>query len=120
VKLDGTDVAGSLTSEDLTAIRRQLSDGQSLVRESVDRLRQSQEENEIVTRRRDELEARVAALETEYEELLGQCGYRSHSLCLIVDNIRKNDQRRRNERCRYGRVHGGAQGLLGFYVVPSY
>lgn len=44
-----------------------------MVRETVDRLRQSQEENEMVTRRRDELEARVAALETEYEELLGQC-----------------------------------------------
>ncbi|GLB34936.1 putative TRAFAC class myosin-kinesin ATPase superfamily, kinesin family protein [Lyophyllum shimeji] len=69
-KLDGIDGAGSLTSDDLTTIRRQLSEGQSLVRETVDRLRQSQEENEMVTRRRDELEARVAALETEYEELL--------------------------------------------------
>jgi kinesin family protein 5 len=44
-----------------------------MVRETVDRLRQSQEENEMVTRRRDELEVRVAALETEYEELLGEC-----------------------------------------------
>ncbi|KAG5642963.1 hypothetical protein DXG03_001845, partial [Asterophora parasitica] len=69
-KLDSIDGAGGLSQEDLTAIRRQLSEGQSLVRESVDRLRQSQEENEMVTRRRDELEARVAALETEYEELL--------------------------------------------------
>lgn len=50
-----------------------MSEGQSMVRETVDRLRQSQEENEMVTRRRDELEARVAALETEYEELLGEC-----------------------------------------------
>jgi kinesin family protein 5 len=70
-KLDSIDVVGSLTPEDLTTIRRQLSEGQSMVRETVDRLRQSQEENEMVTRRRDELEARVAALETEYEELLG-------------------------------------------------
>jgi kinesin family member 5 len=59
-----------LTVEDLTAVRRQLAEGQSLVRETVDRLRQSQEENEMVTRRRDELEGRLAALETEYEELL--------------------------------------------------
>ncbi|TFK42564.1 kinesin heavy chain [Crucibulum laeve] len=69
-KLDNVDTADSLTPEDLTFIRRQLSEGQSLVRETVDRLRQSQEENEMVTRRRDELEARVTALETEYEELL--------------------------------------------------
>ena len=41
-----------------------------MVRETVDRLRQSQEENEMVMRRRDELEGRIAALETEYEELL--------------------------------------------------
>jgi len=60
----------TLTVEDLTAVRRQLAEGQSLVRETVDRLRQSQEENEMVIRRRDELEGRLAALETEYEELL--------------------------------------------------
>jgi kinesin family member 5 len=42
-----------------------------MMRETVDRLRVSQEENEMLTRRRDELEARVAALEAEYEELLG-------------------------------------------------
>ncbi|KAG6818099.1 hypothetical protein H0H87_000003 [Tephrocybe sp. NHM501043] len=69
-KLDSIDAAETLTPEDLTAIRRQLSEGQSMVRETVDRLRQSQEESEMVARRRDELEARVAALETEYEELL--------------------------------------------------
>ncbi|KAF7338258.1 Kinesin heavy chain [Mycena venus] len=56
--------------QDLTAVRRQLSEGQNMIRETVDRLRQSQEENEMITRRRDELETRVAALETEYEELL--------------------------------------------------
>jgi kinesin family protein 5 len=71
-KLDSIDALGSLTPEDLTAVRRQLSEGQTLVRETVDRLRQSQEENEMIMRRRDELEARVAALETEYEELLGK------------------------------------------------
>ncbi|KAH7871830.1 kinesin heavy chain [Lentinula edodes] len=70
-KLDTIDTDGSaLTSDDLTAIRRQLTEGQSLVRDTIDRLRQSQEENELITRRRDELESRVATLETEYEELL--------------------------------------------------
>lgn len=61
----------SISHDDLVAIRRQLADGQALIRETVDRLRQSQEENEILTRRRDELESRNSALETEYEELLG-------------------------------------------------
>lgn len=72
-KLDTIDSPGAistLTVEDLTAVRRQLSEGQSLVRETVDRLRQSQEENEMITRRRDELEGRIVALEAEYEELL--------------------------------------------------
>ncbi|KAG6890681.1 hypothetical protein C0995_005053 [Termitomyces sp. Mi166 len=69
-KLDSIDTAEALTPEDLTAIRRQLSESQSIIRETVDRLRQSQEESEMATRRRDELEVRVAALETEYEELL--------------------------------------------------
>jgi kinesin family protein 5 len=68
-KLDTIDSAGSLSQEDLTAFRRQLSEGQNMIREKVDRLQQSLEENEMITRRRDELETRVAALETEYEEL---------------------------------------------------
>ncbi|KAJ7897459.1 hypothetical protein B0H13DRAFT_2521650 [Mycena leptocephala] len=69
-KLDTIDSAGYLSQEDLTAVRRQLSEGQNMIREKVDRLQQSLEENEMITRRRDELETRVAALETEYEELL--------------------------------------------------
>ncbi|TFK54862.1 kinesin heavy chain [Heliocybe sulcata] len=68
--IESEEGVSSLTLADLTSIRRQLADGQALIRDTVDRLRQSQEENELVTRRRDELESRVAALETEYEELL--------------------------------------------------
>ena len=52
-------------------MRRQLAEGQALIRETVDRLRQTQEENEMHARRRDELEGRIATLESEYEELLG-------------------------------------------------
>jgi kinesin family protein 5 len=80
-KLDSMDQNSSdlLTQDDLTTIRRQLQEGQAMLRESVDKLRQSQEENEMITRRRDELEARVAALETDYEELLGR-GYCPHAI----------------------------------------
>ncbi len=63
--------APSLTTEDITQLRRQLAEGQSLVRETVDRLRQKQEESDLLTRRKDELESRLSTLETEYEELLG-------------------------------------------------
>lgn len=91
-KLDSIDAVGSLSPEDLTTIRRQLSEGQSMVRETVDRLRQSQEENEMVTRRRDELEARVAALETEYEELLGMFAWQEADCgsLMLWFTLRKN------------------------------
>ncbi|KIK47067.1 hypothetical protein CY34DRAFT_9244 [Suillus luteus UH-Slu-Lm8-n1] len=72
-KLDNIDTAGALSTlsvDDIVAARRQLTESHSLVRETVDRLRQSQEENEMVTRRRDELEARFQSLEADYEELL--------------------------------------------------
>jgi kinesin family protein 5 len=59
-----------LTAEDLTLLRRQLSESQSLIRETADRLRQSQEENELAMRRRDDVEQRLVTLEAEYEELL--------------------------------------------------
>lgn len=61
-----------MSVDDIVAARRQLTESHSLVRETVDRLRQSQEENEMVTRRRDELEARFLSLEADYEELLGE------------------------------------------------
>jgi kinesin family member 5 len=48
-----------------------LSEGQSLLKETVDKLRQSQEENDLLAKRKDELETRVTGLEAEYEELLG-------------------------------------------------
>lgn len=75
-KLDNIDQESTdaiLSPDDLIAVRRQLLEGQTLLRETVDRLRQSQEENEKLTRRRDDLESRVTTLETEYEELLGTC-----------------------------------------------
>ncbi|KAL4074415.1 P-loop containing nucleoside triphosphate hydrolase protein [Scleroderma yunnanense] len=72
-RLDSVDseaTLSSLTVDDVVAARRQLSEAQSTVRETLDRLRQSQEENEMITRRRDELEGRLTTLEAEYEELL--------------------------------------------------
>ncbi|KAH7914711.1 P-loop containing nucleoside triphosphate hydrolase protein [Hygrophoropsis aurantiaca] len=68
--VDSDEPLKSLTVEDIVAARRHLSETHSLVRETVDRLRQSQEENEMITRRRDEVEARLSALEADYEELL--------------------------------------------------
>lgn len=73
LKLDSietdADVA-SLTAEDVTVLRRQLSESQSLIRDAGERLRHSQEESDMNTRRRDELEQRLSGLEAEYEELL--------------------------------------------------
>ncbi|OCH94990.1 kinesin heavy chain [Obba rivulosa] len=68
--IDSEAAISTLSHDDIVALRRQLADGQALLRETLDRLRQSQEESEMHLRRRDELESRIAALETEYEELL--------------------------------------------------
>ncbi|KAJ3551915.1 hypothetical protein NM688_g4433 [Phlebia brevispora] len=68
--IDNDEAVSTLSHDDVVSVRRQLTDNQALIRETVDRLRQSQEENEMHIRRRDELEARITALETEYEELL--------------------------------------------------
>lgn len=68
--IDDDSAVSSLSHDDIVAVRRQLSEGQALLRDTVDRLRQTQEENEMHARRRDELESRIATLEAEYEELL--------------------------------------------------
>ena len=70
-----------------------MADAQALVRETVDRLRQVQEENEMHLRRRDELEARISSLEAEYEELLGSYTPRIKA-CLYVDAVSIHSQRR--------------------------
>ncbi|KAH9856980.1 kinesin heavy chain [Lenzites betulinus] len=72
-KLDAIDSdagVSTLSHDDIVSLRRRIADSQALIRETVDRLRQVQEENEMHQRRRDELESRISALETEYEELL--------------------------------------------------
>lgn len=77
--IDNETAISTLSHDDIVALRRQLVDGQALIRETVDRLRQSQEENEMHTRRRDELESRISALEAEYEELLGTSIFSSNT-----------------------------------------
>ena len=83
----------TLSHDDIVAVRRQLAEGQTLLRDTVDRLRQTQEENEMHLRRRDELEARISSLEAEYEELLGSYTPRIKA-CLYVDAMSIHSQRR--------------------------
>jgi kinesin family member 5 len=68
--IDTDDSVSTLSADDLVMLRRQLSESQSLIRETAERLRQSQEEAEIASRRRDDVEQRLSTLEAEYEELL--------------------------------------------------
>jgi kinesin family protein 5 len=68
--LDPDASLGPLTGEDLSLLRRQLSEAQAILRDTVDRLRQSQEENDHLLHQKKEIEARLGRVETEYEELL--------------------------------------------------
>ena len=84
-KLESIDSDAALTTlsvEDITSIRRQLSESQAMIRDYVDRTRQEQEEKEMILRRKEEADERLATLEAEYEELLGQ-----PSVLLLVDSF---------------------------------
>lgn len=70
---DGADGDRSLHGDDLIRVRGHLADGLVLMREQQDRVKQLSTENEMLTRRRDELESRLTTVEAEYEELLGAC-----------------------------------------------
>ncbi|PWN51431.1 kinesin heavy chain [Violaceomyces palustris] len=69
-KLENASISGGLSADDLSTLREQLLESQTLVREQQERVRQAQEENELLMQRRDEMENRLATLEAEYEELL--------------------------------------------------
>ncbi|KAG8746935.1 hypothetical protein FRC10_003106 [Ceratobasidium sp. 414] len=59
----------TLTLEDVQYVRRQLVEGQNVTQDAIDRLRQVQEECEMISRRRDEIEQRLATVEADYEDL---------------------------------------------------
>lgn len=60
-----------LSPDDLATLRRQLEDATVSLREQQDKSKQVHDENDLLSRRRDELEQRLSTLEQEYEELLG-------------------------------------------------
>ncbi|EST09007.1 Kinesin, motor domain protein [Kalmanozyma brasiliensis GHG001] len=66
----GSDGSGALSADDLSTLREQLLESQSLLREQTERVRQAHEESELLHQRRQEIESRFASLEAEYEELL--------------------------------------------------
>ena len=59
-----------LSSNDIATLRRQLEDSSSMVLEQSHRSEQVLEGNEILVRRRDELETRLATMDSDYKELL--------------------------------------------------
>ncbi|QRW14368.1 kinesin motor domain protein [Ceratobasidium sp. AG-Ba] len=71
-KLDAIDSEESLknvTLEDIQYVRRQLVESQNVTQDAIDRLRQVQEENDMISRRRDEVEQRLATVEADFEDL---------------------------------------------------
>ncbi|OAV95994.1 hypothetical protein PTTG_10899, partial [Puccinia triticina 1-1 BBBD Race 1] len=70
-KLDeAADVDRALSTEDLLLLKRQLTDSQILANESTERAKKAQEEIELLSRRKEELENRLGLLEQDYEDLL--------------------------------------------------
>ncbi|KAK2466900.1 hypothetical protein APHAL10511_001158 [Amanita phalloides] len=86
LKLDNMETPKFLNAEDMTAIRRQLIDGQHVLKETTDKLRQLQKEHEAVSRKKDEIEARYMTLEVEYEELLEK-GDRAEAVADLKDKF---------------------------------
>ncbi|PKY38432.1 hypothetical protein RhiirA4_392002 [Rhizophagus irregularis] len=64
------DNSSPLTMEELSTLRRELSDSKTLVTQHEQTINELHYENEHLTRKRDELEIRLTTLELEYEELL--------------------------------------------------
>ena len=69
--LDRVETDGVVSSAEASALRQQLNELQTLTQEQERNLTDLQHENEVLVRKRDELEARLTTLELEYEELLG-------------------------------------------------
>lgn len=117
-KLDAIDSAegmSSLTYEDVQYVRRQLIDGQNATHDAIDRLRQVQEENDMISRRRDELEQRLVTAEADYEDLFGRFLPRMNIVDYDPNLITRKNHSFGRERRRWRRgVYGRAEGLFKF------
>ena len=67
---DAVDSHAALSVDDYSILRKQLAESQVMAREQSAKARQAQAEQDILARRKEELESRVASLEQECEELL--------------------------------------------------
>ncbi|KAG0145426.1 hypothetical protein CROQUDRAFT_658744 [Cronartium quercuum f. sp. fusiforme G11] len=67
---DAANIDRPLTAEDLVLLKRQLTDSQILANESNERAKKAQEEIDLLSRRKEELENRLGLLEQDYEDLL--------------------------------------------------
>lgn len=62
-----------LTNAEAAALRTELGESRSLVEQQEHTISDLQRQNELLTRKREEIEVRLSTLELEYEELLGKC-----------------------------------------------
>lgn len=114
--VDSDEAVASLTLEDIQYVRRQLVDGQNVAQDAMDRLRQVQEETEMISRRRDELEQRLTTVEADYEDLFGKRFIMDTYLTLfcvpaelnipVSAYVRENHSRGRNEQHKCRGIYG--------------
>ena len=120
--IDTDEGLSALTLDDVALLRRQLVEMQDALQEAADKHRHAQEEKEMLTRRREEMENRLSQLEAEYEELLGQyhffpcriAGSRDHSSDLTLPLCRENYTGRGNKQCRSSRLDSRLEGGFSF------
>lgn len=70
--IESTEEVATINTEELAAVRRELAESKALVSTHEQTINELHQENEHLTRKRDELEIRLNSLELEYEELLGE------------------------------------------------
>jgi kinesin family protein 5 len=93
-KLDAIDSAegvSSLSYDDIQSIRRQLVDAQNATNDAIERLHQVQHENEMIARRRDEVEQKLSVVEADYEDLFGKLCSPSFQVVMLTHAAYRKD-----------------------------
>lgn len=104
-------------------LRRQLEDNSAMVNEQSHRSKAIEEENEILLRRKEEVEGRLGRLEAEYEELLGEAfpwriDYVTTSTDVMSRCCRQIYSRGRARRHEYVSSRSGYQSKPSFIRYP--
>ncbi|KZO95289.1 kinesin heavy chain [Calocera viscosa TUFC12733] len=87
--IDSDEGVHALTLDDISLVRRQLAEEHEALRDATEKLQELQEENALLSKRRQDLERRNAQIEADMEDVFGECRLATLHSSVLTQNSAK-------------------------------